>query len=139
MTPQEIRDRIAASEEMQLFVSEGNHEAVAKLLSTQKQVMSNFMIGKGDVISTLGLTVGNAFLDVIDSNSNFRHVKHLLQEGRLLLNDSITLLAINSMVGSNISETVLFDQSHADALTSLAMVPDTVTHQEVTLAIRGQE
>lgn len=74
-------------------------------------------VGKGDAINALGLEVGNALCDVIDNEPSFRHVCHLLADGRLRLDYAITQGALQSLVGS------VLTAEHVTALNALALEP----------------
>lgn len=139
MTPQEIRDAIAAAPALQALIAAGNHEAVAQALSAGRTKLGKYEAGKGDVLSALGLTVGNALLDVIDAAPEFRHAKHLLEAGRLRLDMPLTIVTLQSLVGQQIAQGITFAQAHADAILDLARVPDPITHEAVTAAVRGAE
>lgn len=139
MTPAQIRDAIAARPDLQALVAVGNHEAVAQALSVGRTKLGMYEAGKGDVLTVLGLTVGNALLDVIDAAEEFRHAKHLLANGRLRLDMPLTIDTLASLVGRQIGVGVTFEQAHADAILSLARVPDPITHEAVTAAVRGAE
>lgn len=138
MTPQEIRDAIAANPALQALVAAGNNQAVADTLSAGRTKLGAYEAGKGDVLAALGFQVGNALCDVIDSSTDYRHAKHLLADGRLRLDMPLTLMTLNALVGQQISDGVTFTQEHADAILALAAVPDPVTHEEVTRAVRGE-
>ena len=138
MTSQQIRDAIAARPDLQALVAVGNHEAVAQALSVGRTKLGMYEAGKGDVLTVLGLTVGNALLDVIDAAPEFRHAKHLLAAGRLRLDMRLTIDTLASIVGQQVSG-VTFEQAHADAVLALARVPDPIPPEAVTAAVRGAE
>ena len=121
------------------LIAQGNHEAVAAVLSAGRTKLATYEAGKGDVLNTLGLTVGNALLDVIDANPDFRHAKHLLAAGRLRLDMPLTLATLSALVGQQIAAGITFEQAHADAILALARVPDPINHEAVTAALRGAE
>lgn len=74
-------------------------------------------VGKGDAIDVLGLDTGNALCDLIDGAPQFRHVKHLLEAGRLRLDFAITQAALGALVGTALTAEQL------QALNSLAIKP----------------
>ncbi len=73
-------------------------------------------IGNGLVLATVGMTVGNALLDVLYNAPDSRHVKPLLEQGRLDISSPLARGALDSLVGVVAG----FKQAHADALKSLA-------------------
>lgn len=73
-------------------------------------------IGKGTVLVILGLDIGNPFLDFVDSNPEFRHIKHLLEAGGL----DMALPLVRGTLDALIGNAPGFAQEHADALKALA-------------------
>ena len=57
-------------------------------------------IGNGLILSTLGLTAGNALLDVIHTQADFRYVKPLVEQGRLDISDALVRATLDSLVGT---------------------------------------
>lgn len=88
-------------------------------------------IGNGLVLSTIGIEAGNALLDVIYSTGSFRHVKPLLEQGRLDISSEVARQVLDSLVGVAPS----FTQAHSDAIKALAERPDPVSAQEVAITI----
>lgn len=80
-------------------------------------------MGKGDAISVLGLQVGNALCDVLDTAAEFRHVRHLLAAGRLRLDLPISQGSLAAMVGAEIAPGITFEAAHLQALNALALEP----------------
>ena len=132
MNAQEILDAIAASPELQALQTAGNHQAIADALSVGRTKTVAYEAGKGDVIQILGFEAGNALCDAIDNNPVFRHVKHLLEAGKLRLDLSATQMALAGVVQAGV-----ITAEQAGMLTGLTQVSNPVTHQEVTFAIRG--
>lgn len=138
MTPQEIRDAVAANPTLQAHWAAGNAQAIADHFSATRTKLSAYEAGKGDVLNVLGLDVGNAMLDLIDSVTDYRHAKHLLTAGRLRLDQPLTLATLSALVGQQIAQGITFTQGHADAILALARVPDVVPHELVARALRGE-
>lgn len=111
----------------------GNLAGIMDILSTGRTKKVPTEVGKGTILEVLGLTTGNAFLDVIDNGTDFRHAKHLLQDGRMRLDSNLvqTMLA-QFVVGGVLS------QAQSDALSVLCVRPDPVTAYEVHLALQGE-
>ena len=87
-------------------------------------------IGNGTILETLGLAAGNAFLDVINTVPDFRHVKPLVEQGRLVVGSALVQATVQSMVGTGV-----LSQGEADALCALGWDADPVTAQQVSDAL----
>jgi hypothetical protein len=98
-----------------------------------------FEAGKGEVLNALGLECGNAFCDYVDVTPDLRHVKQLLEAGRLRLDTPTTIDMVNGMVDIEISRGVIFSQENADTLLMLAHVPDPVSEYDVRCAIYADD
>lgn len=98
---------------------------IAAQLNVGRTKLIPMEIGNGFILATIGLTSGNALLDVIYNTPDFRHVKPLLEQGRLEINSPLARGALDALVG------VCITQAEADALKSLAEVPDPVNESDV--------
>ena len=107
--------------------------AIAAALSVGRKKIVPTEVGNGLVLSTVGLTVGNVLLDVLNAAPDFRYVKPLLDQGRLDISTPIARAALDGLVGVVVG----FEQQHADALKALAEVADPVTPQDVARALEG--
>ena len=107
---------------------------IAAALSVGRTKLQHTEIGNGMILSTVGLTVGNALLDVIYNAPDFRYVKPLLEQGRLDISSPLARWALDTLV----SVVQDFTQEHADAIKSLAVVADPVTEQDVAKALEGK-
>lgn len=136
MTKDEILAKIQSSPELRSLLP--NTELIAVELSKEK-IPQSYLAGKGDVLNTLGLEVGNAVCDYIDNNPLYRHIKHLPVEGRLDLNLPLSRLSLQAMVGTEISPGIVFTQEHYTALTNLCLVPVYVSEFEVRCAIYNDD
>lgn len=105
--------------------------AIAAALSAGRTKLVPVEIGNGTIIETIGLSAGNALLDVINSAPDFRYIKPLLEQGRLRVDSALVRGTLDSLVPSVISS------GHAAALKALAVVPDTITPQQVAAALEG--
>lgn len=74
-------------------------------------------IGNGTILETLGLTAGNALLDVIYNQPDFRHVKPLVEQGRLRLDSALVRATLNSLVPA------VLTQAQVDSLIGLCSKP----------------
>ena len=131
MTPQEIRDAIAASPELQAL--KDDDVAIAATLSNGRTKFVPTKIGNGTILETIGLAAGNALLDVLNTAPDFRHVKPLIEQGRLRLDSPLVIGTLASLVAGGV-----LTQEQADALIARAKAPDSVTPQEVSDAIGGK-
>lgn len=132
MTAEEIRADIAASPEMLALVPDTF--ALAEALSQGRTKLVPTEIGNGTILEAIGLSAGNALLDVINTAPDFRHVKPLIEQGRLRLDSALVLGTLQSLVDATV-----ITQAHADALVARATVPDPVTEYEVRAAIRSAD
>lgn len=127
MTADEIRAAIAADPALQALVPDS--QAIADALSAGRTRYVETQIGVGTIIEVLGLATANAVLDVIYSAPDYRHVKPLLDQGRLRLDSTFVRGALQSMVPA------LLTQEQRDALVSRAAVSDPVNEYNVRVAI----
>ena len=113
------------------LIAAKEHGQIAALVSAGRTKPSGLQVGKGTILETIGLTAGNAFLDVIDTVPDFRHVKGLIAEGRLIISSPLVTSTIAAFVPS------VLTQAQADALLALAVVPAPVSVQEIITAMEG--
>lgn len=131
MTHAEIRAAIAASSELQALVPDTN--ALAAALSTGRTKFVHTEIGNGTVLEVLGLTTGNALLDLLNTEPSYKYVKPMLEQGRLRLDSALVRGTLQALVGS------LLTQAQADALLAVAQAPDPVSEYEVRCAIYADD
>ena len=131
MTPQEIRDAIEASPALQAM--KNDDVAIAAALSVGRTKVVPTEIGNGTILEAIGLTAGNALLDVLNTAPDFRHVKPLIEQGRLRLDSPLVIGTLGALVASGV-----LTQENADVLAARARVPDVVTPQQVSDAIGGR-
>lgn len=127
MTHDEIRAAIAADEVLQALVPDT--VALATALSAGRTRFAHTEIGVGTIIEVLGLTTANAVLDVIYSTQDYRHVKPLLDQGRLRLDSPFVRATLQAMVPA------LLTQVQCDDLLARAQVPDPIGEFDVRCAI----
>ena len=108
-------------------LSLSDHGAIATALSVGRTQIVSTEIGKGKVLSTLGLVAGNTLLDIVDNEPTFRHVKHLVANGWLDVGDVLVREMIDQICSP----------SDAKKLKDLAVIPDPVTSQEVSKVLEG--
>lgn len=109
-----------------------DHGAIAAALSIGRTKTVPTEIGNGLILETLGLEAGNALLDVITATPDFRHVKPLLEQGRLRIDSPLVQAALDQLAQAGV-----ITQAEANALKALAVQPDPVTAYDVGYALQG--
>lgn len=135
MTVDQIKAAIAADPALQALADARDVDALVAALSAGRTRFVAREVGNGTVLEVLGLSVGNALLDLIQTHPAYRHVRPLLEQGRLRVDSAMVRGTMQQLVGSQIASGVTFEQQHADALVSLAQVPDPVDRTAVWVAI----
>lgn len=105
-------------------------EAIAAAVSIGRTKQSAREIGNGTILEVLGLTVGNALLDVINTVPDFRYVKPLVEQGRLTVGSALVQATVQSLVPMGV-----LTQPQADTLCALGFDPDPVTALQVNQAL----
>lgn len=150
MTPQQIRDAIAARPDLQALVAAGNHDAVAKALSVGRVKVIPKEIGDGALCLALGDPAGPVLMLRLNllaqtpitqatTEAEFAQIARVQQALRSLarvgfdVGDPGVRASLDGFVGS------LLTQEQANALKALAEQPDPITHEAVTAALRGAQ
>lgn len=107
-------------------------DAIAAFVSAGRTKPSTREIGNGTILEVLGLETGNALLDVVNTAQDFRHVKPLVEQGRLTVGSPLVQATVQSLVPMGV-----LTQPQADALCALGFDPDPVTAQQVSDAMGG--
>jgi len=131
MTADEIRAAIAADPALQALVPDT--VAIAAALSVGRMRWKHTEIGVGTIIEVLGLAAANPVLDAIYASPDYRHVKPLLDQGRLRLDSEFVRGALQTMVPA------LLTQAQRDALVARAAVADPVSEYDVRVAIYNDD
>jgi len=105
-------------------------DAIAAFVSAGRTKPSTREIGNGTILEVLGLTVGNALLDVINTAQDFRYVKPLVEQGRLTVGSALVQATVQALVPMGV-----LTQPQADALCALGFDPDPVTALQVNQAL----
>ena len=126
-TKEEIRGLINSDPEVKALLP--NTGAIAQRLSQGRVKYVHTEIGTGTIIEALGLAPGNQVLDVIYNQQDFRHVKPLLDQGRLRLDSAFVRAALQSMVPA------LITQQQCDTLIGRTEQPDPISEFEVRCAV----
>ena len=132
MTHDEIRAAIAADPALQALVPDT--KAIADALSVGRTRWKHTEIGVGTVIEVLGLAVANPVLDALYAAPDYRHVKPLLDQGRLRLDAVAQAGMLQPLVTGG-----LLTQAQLDALIARAKEPAPVAEYDVRMAIYNDD
>lgn len=110
-------------------IASRDHSLIAAKVSVGRTRLQKTTIGEGTIIDTLGLTVANSFLDVIDSVADYRHVKKIIARGDFDVASPTAQAGIQAMVPA------VLTQAQADSLKNLAVVPNPVSEYDVAITI----
>lgn len=124
-----LREEIRANGACTAAIAAKDCGAIAEIMSVGRKRSNGREIGNGTILEVLGLEAGNALLDVINGNPNFRHVKPLVEQGRLLIGSPLVQATIASLVGS------VLTAPQAAALCALGFDPAPLTALEVAQAL----
>lgn len=113
------------------LIAAKEHGEIARLVSVGRTRPSAREIGVGTILETIGLTYGNAMLDVFYDNPSFKYVKPLLEQGRLIVGSPLVVGTIQSLVPA------VLPQEVANQLLALTTEPAPVSVQEVINALEG--
>lgn len=105
-------------------------DAIAASVSVGRKKQNTREIGNGTILEVLGLAAGNALLDVINTVPDFRYVKPLVEQGRLMVGSSLVQATVQSLVPMGV-----LTQPQADALCALGFDADPITVSQVTQAL----
>ena len=105
-------------------------DAIAAFVSAGRTKPSAREIGNGTILEVLGLTVGNALLDVVNTVPDFRYVKPLVEQGRLTVGSALVQATVQALVPMGV-----LTQPQADALCALGFDTDPVTALQVNQAL----
>ena len=132
MTPDEIRAAISADPALQALVPDT--QAIADALSAGRTRWKPTDIGVGTIIEVLGLAAANPVLDALYASPDYRHVKPLLEQGRLRLDSVAQAGMLQPLVTSE-----LLTQAQLDALVARAKEPAPVDEYDVRMAIHNDD
>lgn len=115
------------------LIAGGDYQAIADALNVGRTKSQPTAIGKGTIIGVLGMAAGNAFLDVINTVPDYRHVKDIIRDGAFDVSLPVSQYGIDAMVPA------VLTQEQADALKALGTVPDVVTAAECEVAMKNDD
>lgn len=132
MTADEIRAALAADPALQALVPDS--QAIADALSAGRTRWKHTEIGVGTIIEVLGLAAANTVLDALYASPDYRHVKPLLDQGRLRLDTVAQAGMLQPLVTGG-----LLTQAQLDALIARAKEPAPVAEYDVRVAIYNDD
>ena len=132
MTADEIRAAIAADPALQALVPDT--QAIAAALSVGRTRYVETQIGVGTIIEVLGLAAANPVLDALYASPDYRHVKPLLDQGRLRLDVVAQAGMLQPLVTGG-----LLTQAQLDALIARAKEAAPVDEYAVRMAIYNDD
>lgn len=106
-------------------------DELARILSIGRTRPTAREIGNGTILDVLGVDAGNKLLDHIAAADELRHVRPLLDQGRLMIGAALVQGTLQSYV--QLSDVIT--QADADKLCALGIEPDPLTAQEVADAL----
>lgn len=127
----ELRAQARANQACAAALAAKDLDALAQILSIGRTRPVPREIGNGTVLDVLGLVAGNRLLDHIGMAPELRHVKPLLEQGRLTINTPSAKQVLQSFVALD----DVLSQSDADKLCALGQEPDPLTPQDVAEAL----
>lgn len=114
------------------LIAAKEHGRIAAIVSAGRTRPSAREIGNGTILETIGLQHGNAMLDVVYNDPQFRHVKPLLEQGRLIAGSPLVVQTIQGMEAAGV-----IPSAAGAALLALTVEPAPVSAQEVIKAMEG--
>lgn len=126
MLLEEIQAKVAPA-----ILASKDVQAITDALNEGRTNIVPTEIGNGMILETIGLDAGNALLDVISTAPDFRHVKPLVEQGRLRVDSALVRATLDSLVPA------VLTQAQADALKALAVKPDPVSPAQVANVLDG--
>lgn len=132
MTHDEIRAAISADPALQALVPDT--QAIADALSTGRTRYVETHIGVGTIIEVLGIAAANPVLDALYASPDYRHVKPLLDQGRLRLDVVAQAGMLQPLVTGG-----LLTQAQLDALIARAKEAAPVAEYDVRMAIYNDD
>lgn len=111
-----------------------NDVGIAVILSVGRVTTSYTEVGNGLILATIGLTSGNALLDYLATDATSRHVRPLLEQGRLDVSSALVRGALDSFATGGV-----ITQAEANALKALAETPNPIHYNAVSDALNVAE
>lgn len=112
-------------------IDSGDFHVIDSIVSAGRVKANSTEVGYGTILETVGLTKGNAMIDVITATPDYKYVVPLLEQGRLLIGSALAQAAVQAFVPA------LLTQGEADSLKNLGLTPDPVGWEACRTAIQG--
>lgn len=112
-------------------IAAGDFHVIAEKVNVGRTIPKKTSIGEGTILEVLGITAGNAFLDVIDTVPDYRHVKKIIARGDFDMSTAISQAGVQALVPA------VLTQEQADALMNLGKEPSTVSWEQCRAAVQG--
>jgi hypothetical protein len=119
------------------FLINRNDVQIAIILSVGRTKLTQKLIGRGDVLNTIGFSSGNAVLDEIDTNPIYRHIRPELDRSDLDISTPLARQTIDSIASNAL--VIGFAEAQADAIKALALVHDPLDFNKVSDALNIAE
>lgn len=129
-----LRDDILADPACAVALAAKDCAELARIRSIGRVRSNSREVGNGTILDTIGFVAGNALLDEINTNTNYRYVKPLFEQGRLLIGSALVVATLQTMVTGG-----LVTQANADKLVALGKEPNPYTAQEVAVAVFNED
>lgn len=110
---------------------------IAAVLSVGRTRLVETHVDEGGVLATIGKLAGNALLDAIDNDPEFRHAKKQLTNRGLDVAQPMVRADLDALAASELI--VEFTQTHAAAIKALAKRDDPVHFNAVSDALNVAE
>ena len=107
--------------------------AIAAAVNVGRVKANMLEIGNGSILNTIGIAAGNRLLDVINTVADYRYVKPLVDQGRLLIGSPLVQATVQNF--TTVAGGSVLTQAQADALCALGKSPDLVTELDVRRAL----
>lgn len=104
--------------------------ALAELLSAGRTCGNDREVGYGTIIEAIGIAAGNQLIDFIQAQPDMRHVRPLLEQGRLRIGSALVQASLQAFVGAG-----AVTRENADALCAVGLQPDPFTARQVAEAL----
>ena len=123
MTPEqqaELRAQARGNPACAQALANRDIDELARIMSIGRTRPSAREIGNGTILEVLGVQAGNKLLDHIAAADELRHVRPLLEQGRLMIGAALVQGALQSYV--RLPDVIT--QADADKLCALGLDPD---------------
>jgi len=122
---EEIRAKCSAE-----MIASRDIDAITAKVNEGRTTKVKTAIGAGTILGVLGFISGNNFLDVIDSVSDYRHVKKVIQNESFDVSLAVSRMGIDALVAA------VLTAEEAQKLKALGEVADEVTQGQVEVQLK---